>query len=109
VVEPSELDAPNVFTPNGDGVNDFFLVHAKSLKSFRIRIYSRSGRKVYEFEQTEEKFEWDGWDGTINGKGENFAQPGVYYYVIEAVGWDAERYRGHPPYKGFVYLYRESE
>jgi gliding motility-associated-like protein len=109
VVEPSELDAPNVFTPNGDGVNDYFLVQAKSLKSFKITIFSRSGHKVYEFEQTEEKFEWEGWDGTIQGKGENFAQPGVYYYVIEAVGWDAERYRGHPPYKGFVYLYRESE
>lgn len=109
IVEPSALDAPNVFTPNGDGVNDFFLVQAKSLKSFRIHIFSRSGRKVYEFEQNEEKFEWEGWDGTIDGKGEKFAQPGVYYYVIEAVGWDAERYRGHPPYKGFVYLYRELE
>ncbi len=108
-VEPSELDAPNVFTPNGDGVNDYFLVQAKSLKSFKITIFSRSGRKVYEFEQDGEKFEWEGWDGTINGKGENYAQPGVYYYVIEAVGWDAERYRGRPPYKGFVYLYRESE
>ena len=109
IVEPSALDAPNVFTPNGDGVNDFFLVQAKSLKSFRIHIFSRSGRKVYEFEKNEEKFEWEGWDGTIDGKGEKFAQPGVYYYVIEAVGWDAERYRGHPPYKGFVYLYRELE
>jgi gliding motility-associated-like protein len=108
-VQPSELDAPNVFTPNGDGVNDFFLVQSKSLKSFKISIFSRSGRKVYEYEQTEDKFEWEGWDGTIQGKGENFAQPGVYYYVIEAVGWDAERYRGHPPYKGFVYLYREAE
>ena len=108
-VQPSELDAPNVFTPNGDGVNDYFLVQAKSLKSFKISIFSRQGRKVYEFEQRDEKFEWEGWDGTIQGKGENFAQPGVYYYVIEAVGWDAERYRGHPPYKGFVYLYRESE
>jgi gliding motility-associated-like protein len=109
LVEPSELDAPNVFTPNGDGVNDYFLVQGKSLKFFKITIFSRSGHKVYEFEQTEDKFEWEGWDGTINGKGENFAQPGVYYYVIEAVGWDAEKYRGRPPYKGFVYLYRESE
>jgi gliding motility-associated-like protein len=108
-VNPSELDAPNVFTPNGDGVNDYFLVHAKSLKSFKISIFSRQGRKVYEYEQTDEKFKWEGWDGTIQGKGENFAQPGVYYYVIEAVGWDAERYRGRPPYKGFVYLYREAE
>ena len=67
-VEPSELDAPNVFTPNGDGVNDYFLIQAKSLKSFKITIFSRSGRKVYEFAQSEEKFEWEGWDGTIQRK-----------------------------------------
>ena len=108
-VEPSELDVPNVFTPNGDGSNDVFNVKSKSIKNFRITIYNRTGKKVYEHEQTEEKFEWAGWDGTVFGKGNRYAEPGVYYYVIEALGWDAERYRGKEPYKGFVYLYRELE
>jgi gliding motility-associated-like protein len=108
-VEPSELDVPNVFTPNNDGVNDFFQVNSRSLKNFRIIIYNRNGRKVYEHEQTEEKFEWEGWDGTIFGKGKQFAQPGVYFYVIEALGWDAIRYRRNEPFTGFVYLYREKE
>ena len=67
------------------------------------------GTKVYEHEQTEEKFEWEGWDGRIFGKGDRYAEPGIYFYVIEALGWDAERYRGKEPYTGFVYLYRESE
>jgi gliding motility-associated-like protein len=108
-VVPSELDAPNVFTPNGDGVNDYFVVRAKSLKSFRITIYDRSGRKIYEYEHTEGRMEWEGWDGSIQGKGKSFAEPGVYYYVIDALGWDATVYRDVKPYTGFVYLFREAD
>jgi gliding motility-associated-like protein len=108
-VVPSELDAPNVFTPNGDGVNDYFVVRAKSLKFFRITIYDRSGRKIYEYEHKDGRMEWEGWDGSIQGKGKNFAEPGVYYYVIDALGWDATVYRKVKPYTGFVYLFREKE
>jgi gliding motility-associated-like protein len=108
-VVPSELDAPNVFTPNGDGVNDYFVVRAKSLKSFRITIFDRSGRKIYQYEHTDGLMEWEGWDGSIQGKGKNFAEPGVYYYVIDALGWDATVYRKVKPYTGFVYLFKEKE
>ncbi len=51
----------------------------------------------------------EGWDGTMNGKGSNYLSPGIYYYVIEAIGWDATVYRDVPPYNGFVYLIRELE
>jgi len=108
-VLPSELDVPNVFTPNGDGVNDYFVVRAKSLRSFRITIYNRNGRKVYEYEHNEGRLEWEGWDGTIHGKGRDYAEPGIYYYVIDALGWDATVYRNSKPYTGFVYLFRESD
>jgi gliding motility-associated-like protein len=108
-VKPSELDVPNVFTPNGDDVNDFFVVRSQSLKEFRITIFNHSGRKVYEYEHSDGRMEWEGWDGTVHGNGENFAQTGIYYYVIEALGWDASVYRGVEPYKGFVYLIREGE
>lgn len=106
-VLPSELDAPNVFTPNGDGVNDHFAVLSKSIKSFRITIYSQTGRKVFYHEHREGRMEWEGWDGTINGNGNDFAETGIYYYVIDALGWDASRYRGYEPYTGFVYLFRD--
>jgi gliding motility-associated-like protein len=108
-VLPSDLDVPNVFTPNGDGSNDVFLVQSKSLKNYRIIIYNRVGKKVYEYEQREEKFEWEGWDGTVFGKGNRYAESGVYFYVIEALGWDGEIYRKNEPYKGFVYLIREKD
>jgi len=108
-VVPSELDAPNVFTPNGDGVNDYFVVRSKSLKAFRITIFSATGAKVYEYEHAEGRFEWEGWDGTMLGKGNNFVAPGVYYYVVDALGWDGSSYRKTEPYTGFVYLFREAE
>jgi len=105
-VIPSKLEVMNVFTPNDDNQNDYFTVNAKSLRRFRISIYNRWGNLVYRHEQTDEKFEWQGWDGTIDGKGKSKAEPGVYYYVIEALGWDAEKYRGGI-YKGFFYLIRD--
>jgi len=108
-VLPSALDVPNVFTPNNDDTNERFLIDSKSLKNFRITIYSRNGNKVYEYTQREEEFDWEGWDGTIFGRGNRKAESGVYFYVIEALGWDGRSYRGREPYTGFVYLIREKE
>lgn len=107
-VEPSKLEVMNIFTPNGDGANDYFFVNAKSLRSFRISIYNRWGNLVYQHVQEEEKFDWKGWDGTMDGKGKSLLDPGVYYYVIEALGWDAEKYRGGI-YRGYVYLLRDKD
>lgn len=76
----SSLDVPNVFTPNGDGMNDEFRVAYKSLISFHGVIYNVWGRKVFEWTDPA-----TGWDGTIDGKP---AAEGVYYYVIEATGDD---------------------
>lgn len=81
----SFLDVPNVFTPNGDGVNDEFRVAYRSLSEFTIWIYNRWGRLVYKGTDPGR-----GWDGTINGRP---ASVGTYYYVINAYGAD-EDYRG---------------
>ncbi|HBS85492.1 MAG: hypothetical protein A2W91_16930 [Bacteroidetes bacterium GWF2_38_335] len=101
ILGESVLEVPNVFTPNGDGVNDIFHVHAKALKSFDGLIVNRWGKTLYEWN------DWNspnsGWDGKING-GSQLASPGVYFYVIKAVGIDNNK-----PYeiKGAFHLIRE--
>jgi gliding motility-associated-like protein len=105
VVDPSELHIPNVFTPDGDGLNDNFTVESKSLRSLSVEIFSQSGLKVYSFIGEGELLrEWKGWDGNVNSSSVK-ATPGVYFYVIKAYGWDNLKYSGKG-YRGFVYLYR---
>jgi len=88
VVYQSELLVPNVFTPNGDGVNDEFKVAYRSLKTFQMDIFNRWGRKVFSSSNPAK-----GWDGRI-GNGE--ASPGVYFYVIDARGFiKEEKYKLH--------------
>lgn len=81
-VSESMLTVPNVFTPNGDGMNDEFRVVYRSIKEFHCWVYNRWGHKVYESTDPAK-----GWDGTIGGKP---AAEGAYYYVIRALGTDAE-------------------
>ena len=88
IVFESDLQVPNVFTPNGDGINDEFRVAYRSIKKYNITIFNRWGRKVYSSTNPAQ-----GWDGRI-GKGQ--ASPGVYFYVIEAEGYQKEeRYKMH--------------
>ncbi|MCQ2204117.1 MAG: gliding motility-associated C-terminal domain-containing protein [Bacteroidales bacterium] len=74
------LGFPNVFTPNGDDVNDEFRCAYKSLKTYEITIYNRWGREVYH--STDPSKGWDGKEG--NAK----AAEGLYMYVAEATGYD---------------------
>lgn len=80
-VSESQLLVPNVFTPNGDGKNDEFRVMYRSLKEFHCWVYNRWGKLVYEWTDPAK-----GWDGTINGRP---AAEGAYFYVIRALGTDA--------------------
>lgn len=105
VVDPSELKIPNVFTPDGDGLNDSFIVESKSLRYISVEVFSRSGLKVYAFYGEGESLRaWKGWDGNINNTSIK-ASPGVYFYIIHAYGWDDVNYNSKEQ-RGFVYLYR---
>jgi gliding motility-associated-like protein len=104
-VDKSELHVPNVFTPNGDGINDNFMVESKSLRFLSVEVFSRSGLKVYSFFGEGEKLrQWNGWDGNVNSSSVK-ATPGVYFYIMKAYGWDNINYDSKE-YRGFVYLYR---
>ncbi len=53
---------PNVFTPNNDGVNDYFDLKANNLLSLRVKIYNRWGVLVFEDNSLHPK-----WDGRSKG------------------------------------------
>ena len=71
-----EYELPNVFSPNGDNVNDFFIpIKNKHIESVDIKIFNRWGQIV--FETTESEINWN---GKKRGKKSNCSE-GVYFYV----------------------------
>jgi len=91
----SEIRVGNVFTPNGDGENDEFVIICKGMQSFSMSVYSVNGQLVF---QTENPSEY--WNGTDrNG---NEVEEGTYYYLINAIGEDQNIYAP----KGYISVYR---
>ena len=77
--EDTEGLFPNIFTPNGDGVNDYFTITKPEtlpcLEAIEIRIFNRWGSQVYHNKGTT-----FGWDGTFEGAD---VSEGVYFFTIE--------------------------
>ena len=48
----------NVFTPNGDGTNDFLFIQSEGLQDFSVVILNQANKIVYQ--STDSKFSWDG-------------------------------------------------
>lgn len=92
------LDIPNVFTPNGDGLNDYFFPRnllSSGLAQFVMSIYNRWGELI--FHST--LIDGSGWDGSYNGA----RQPeGVYIYTMDATFKDGQ----HEHHQGNVTLFR---
>jgi gliding motility-associated-like protein len=69
---------PNVFSPNGDGVNDRLIVNLVGVRSINyFRIFDRYGKVVFESATAT-----PGWDGRFNGKDMPLD---TYVWVVEAV------------------------
>jgi len=90
-VVPSQLLIPNVFSPNGDGVNDFFVFKHQSLQTCKVTIVDRTGKVVYK-RKIEDIYTWDGWDGNVHESSRK-APEGQYFYVVEAIGYDGMEYK----------------
>lgn len=74
------LNIPNSFSPNGDGLNDYFLPRellSSGLRSFTMNIYNRWGENIF----TTSSVDGRGWDGKYNGVPQLI---GTYVYVIDA-------------------------
>ncbi len=88
VESPSSIVIPNIFTPNGDGVNDVFVLQrSTNLTSITAEIYDRWGHKVYELKTEKGQLAWDG--KTMYGKD---APDGTYFFIIKATGSDGASY-----------------
>ena len=73
---------PNIFTPNGDGVNDVYRAKNgyRSLVTFKACIFNRWGQKLYEWTDPA-----GGWDGRFKGQD---VKDGVYFVIVNARGAD---------------------
>ena len=70
------LTIPNVFTPNGDGVNDVFTIDGKAITDFNLTIVNRWGNTIFESNDINTS-----WDGTADGTP---CLDGTYFYIIKA-------------------------
>lgn len=87
------IDIPNVFTPNGDGLNDYFFPRqllGKAITAFEMHVFNRWGQLIFETRRTDGR----GWDGTLNGEPQS---SGVYVYLIKVAfsNEQSEAYQGN--------------
>jgi large repetitive protein len=78
IVSPPLMKIPNTFTPNGDGINDTWIIdNIGFYESINLFIYNRNGDLIY----TKKNFgAGDEWDGNYDGKP---VPPANYYFVLE--------------------------
>ena len=83
---------PNAFSPNGDGINDYWEIkHLSTYPAATVAVYNRYGQFVFQ-----SKGYGKPWDGTLNGKG---VPAGTYYYIVNPGN-------GRKQMSGYLYLVR---
>lgn len=91
-LDNTTTEIANVITPNGDFINDVFLLPDLGTEKLKCKIYNRWGIEVYEISRPNQV-----WDGrTISGKE---AAPGIYYYSIAIENQSETK-------SGFIHLLR---
>jgi gliding motility-associated-like protein len=73
---------PNIFSPNGDGINDVFMFKTEDIVNLvnLFQIYDRWGNVIFQAENFTPGDEFYGWDGKYNSRD---LLPGVYTYFIQ--------------------------
>ena len=85
-VEVCPIRMPNAFTPNDDGVNDYFyftFVEDCQPSTFSLQIFDRWGRLVFETKDYQEK-----WDGRYDGQ--ELKEGGYFWIMTSKVNTDSE-------------------
>lgn len=93
VIDQNPLLAPNSFSPNGDGLNDYFM--PKALENgninFELKILDRSGNLVYQTNDSNKP-----WNGRVNNTGElfNTGTPFIWIVNIKTPEGKIKRFNG---------------
>lgn len=83
VYDNTQLLVPNAFSPNGDGINDVWLIKAEGLiRLTSVQVFNRYGQAVYKGNNS-----GTGWDGRMNGSP---LSPGTYYWILQAYQQDGK-------------------
>ncbi|HHS95011.1 MAG TPA: gliding motility-associated C-terminal domain-containing protein, partial [Phaeodactylibacter sp.] len=94
VGEDAQCIVPSIFTPNGDGINDQFIIPCLATDKYpdnKVSIFNQWGDEVFRAEPYQ-----NNWQGTYDGQD---LPVGTYFYVIEFGN-------GEKPQSGFIVLER---
>jgi len=89
-----KLYVPNIFTPNGDGVNETFRLQGVYLQQVEVRIYNRWGQALFVGQGLDQA-----WDGRFQGQP---VPEGNYVYVVRATAQNGQTFEE----KGMVTVVR---
>jgi gliding motility-associated-like protein len=91
-IDEIEIFVPNIFTPNGDGRNDFFTIFGDEEvdQILSLQIFERWGTQLWEGRSLMPGNETQGWDGSYRGE---TVVPGVYVYTAEILLTDGSTKR----------------
>jgi gliding motility-associated-like protein len=99
--DTSGIFVPNVFSPNGDGLNDVFEVRMKNVELETFEIFDRWGLSIFKSgEMSMKYYQTATWDGRTTAGMQ--CSEGTYFYVIRIKDRDAVV----KEYKGFISLVR---
>ena len=94
---------PQLISPNGDGVNDTFVIdglNSANYENTQLLIFTRSGQLIFQNNNYEQPA--NAWDGRYSSSSFNKNQlvaPGVYYYILKLGGGSSQTM------KGYLYVY----
>jgi gliding motility-associated-like protein len=73
---PGVIYIPNAFTPNNDGVNDFWFIEGENIVEFDLKVYNRWGALIYASKDIETP-----WLGQWRD-GDTYVESDIYSYLI---------------------------
>jgi gliding motility-associated-like protein len=82
LIQPMVLEMPNGYSPNNDGLNDYFVVRGlEAYPSNELKVFNRWGNIVYQMNNYD-----NSWNG-FNNKGESLPDA-TYFVILEVQGTD---------------------